>query len=660
MKKNTRIPIAFFTAKYNIYSLAVAISSLLDNKNKEVNYDLYILSSKIEDEYKKKLREFVNNYVGTKIEFIEIKDIKEISDNELENFYKSKALSYLKSFDKIVLSSSDVLFTSDISKVFDELTSEYHILEIESNNHLFVLNLKKIRENKLLSFSKVSLGKIKKYKSKKDILIYYDKDNKPWNKVDNDLSIKWLKYIINTSFVKEFLKDLPRTINVSNERIVVKQKTSLYRRIANVIPYRARLIVKHPSKLFERRTIKLLQRKMAKKDYSYIIFDDVFPCPLSPFRYEEFMEYILDNRNTYFALTGTSMHALNEFRELKDVIEDFSLNNYYPISKLFDITKDEREKSFEKIKDIKNPLAIFVFERNIINDTYDNLSFLEENNIPFIITLYPGGGLLFNDKKSDDILRRILKSKCFRKVIVTQDNVKNYLLSKKMCSEDDIEFIFGVVTPGITLNNVKKERTYYPVKKTFDICFVAHKYSPKGEDKGYDLFISAAKKLVKDNKNSNFKFHVVGGFTDKDIDVEDIKDLITFYGIKTAKDLDELLIKMDVIISPTRPFVLSKYSFDGFPTASTTDAMLNGAVAIVTDELNLNNNRFVNNEEIIIVKPEVKSIVEKVKYLYDNPKALVSIAKKGRRKAKNIYSIKQQIDRRIKLVNKVAKKEYKK
>lgn len=413
------------------------------------------------------------------------------------------------------------------------------------------------------------------------------------------------------------------------------------------------------NKFFMRELVKRCMRKILKKDYSYIIFDDVFPCESSPFRYVEFMEYALDNYNTYFATTGISLLALNEKRSLQKVIKDTEMCIPYFKDRIFDVSIDNREESLKKIKTIKNPIAVIVFVQNMINDIYDNLQFLEENNIPFIITLYPGGGLKVDDKVVDARLKRIFSSKCFRKAIVTQDNVKEYLLSKGFCTEKDIKFIFGIVTPESSLKNATKKRIFYTPNKTLNICFSAHKYSPKGEDKGYDLFIAAAKKIIKSKKIKNVKFHVIGGFDENVIDIKDIKDHIVFHGIKSTNELDTLYSIMDIIVSPTRPFILSKGSFDGFPTGSTTYAMLNGVVAIVTDELNLNNNRFINNEEIIIVKPDINEIVNSIYDLYKNVDKFNKIAKNGRNKAKKIYSLKYQIDSRLKLINEVAKKEYK-
>lgn len=497
------------------------------------------------------------------------------------------------------------------------------------------------------------------------VQLHYATSIKPWKNVDCTLSATWFSYLAKTPFAQEFYNQLPYKIVIPNERLIVNKNTSikkesLYRRIANKIPYSVRLTIKHPSIMLDRKNRKRLFRKIFKKNYSYVIFDDVFPSCLSPFRFTEFMEYSLENKNTFVATTGASLPALKEKKKVDEIIDEFIAENPIFEGKIFNVSSQKRSESLERIKSISNPIAIFVFQQNIINALYDNLTFLEENNIPFIFTLYPGGGLSVNEKTSIENLKRIFNSKCFRKVIVTQDNVKEYLLNNNLCSEEKIKFIFGVVTPEETLAASKTKRPYYPNKKTFNICFVAHKYCEKGKDKGYDIFIDVAKKIIKKSKIKNVEFSVVGNFNKDDIDITGIEDKIKFYGILNNSELNSMFKKMDIIVSPTRPFVLSKGSFDGFPTQSTTNAILNGVLAIVTDSLNLNNDRFINNSDLIIVNPDVDEICNEIIELYNNPSKLQQIAKNGQKKAYKLYSIKKQLRPRTKMLKKIAKDEYSK
>ena len=490
------------------------------------------------------------------------------------------------------------------------------------------------------------------------VQLHYATSIKPWKNVDCTKSDEWFKYIMKTPFAQEFLNDLPNKIVIPEERIVgiKKTKESLKSRLGKTKVGRViKMIIKKPTMLFTKEFWKKVLRKIKKKEYSFLVFDDTFPSARSPFRYEEFIKYSLDNYNTYFAVTGASLPALKEYRHISDVITEFVENNPHFYNRIIDVSEPNRKEKLEELKKIKNPIAIFVFEKNIIGDLYDNLSFLEENNIPFVFTLYPGGGFVINDKESDKNLQRIFNSHCFKKVIVTQKNVKEYLLNKKYCSEDKIEMIFGVVTPEKTLKKHKSKK-YYPLKENIGICFVAHKYSKLGEDKGYDLFVETAKRICK--LHDNVTFDVVGDFDNKTIDVKEIENRITFNGDLSTEELIKIYKRNDIILSPTRPFVLNKGSFDGFPTGATTEAMINGLLAVTTDELCLN--YVFDEDEIIIVKPNVEDILEKIENIICNPRMLKSIAKKGEKKARKIYSYKSQLKNRIELINELAKEYYNK
>jgi len=79
--------------------------------------------------------------------------------------------------------------------------------------------------------------------------------------------------------------------------------------------------------------------------------------------------------------------------------------------------------------EIKIALVIF------LNVAYDLLYFLEKNKINFIFFLYPGGGFGINNQESDEKLKRITKSKYFKKVIVSNDLVKDYLIEKNSATQ---------------------------------------------------------------------------------------------------------------------------------------------------------------------------------------------------------------------------------
>ena len=172
---------------------------------------------------------------------------------------------------------------------------------------------------------------------------------------------------------------------------------------------------------------------------------------------------------------------------------------------------------------------------------------------------------------------------------------------------------------------------------------------PKGIDKGYDLFIEFAKQIA--NKYDFIKFHVIGGFDSGDIDISSIEPNIEFYGYLNYEELNMVFSKTDLIISPNRPFKLCNGGFDGFPLGSTVEAALNGAVALVTDELN-ENVVFEDKIDLIIIKPKVESIIAEVEYLIKNPQKIKQISENGITKFSRIYSSEHQMIPRLQLIEK--------
>lgn len=319
---------------------------------------------------------------------------------------------------------------------------------------------------------------------------------------------------------------------------------------------------------------------------------------------------------------GYGMHIKTFKQNLK------SYSSFYPLNKdkIFYLNKNNRYK-------FKLAYSIFLAE------TFVLLPFYNKNKIPFIFTLYPGGAFGLNNIGSDNMLREIFSSPYFRRVIVTQQITKNYLIDKKMCPADKIDFLF-LGYSQFDLTDALSKRFYKSNKNTFDICFVANKYSKQGVDKGYDLFVQVAKILCK--KYDDVRFHVVGGFYENEIDISDIKNKISFYGHQQPSFLKLFYANMDICLSPNRPFKLFKGNFDGFPLGF--ECMFLQTALFVTDELNCNNNYF-NSDEIVIIKPEVNNIISKIDYYYQNLDKLYDLSKKGSDKINLLANPKERLSK---------------
>lgn len=370
--------------------------------------------------------------------------------------------------------------------------------------------------------------------------------------------------------------------------------------------------------------------------YDLLIFDDAFPHPVSGFRLEEFTVLLKEFKNSKIIVNSDS------YPIFKTPIEEHQthINNLLVANPEF----KNKLKVRKRFSNINSKLFYCVF----INNIYNNISWLERFKIPFAFTLYPGGGFKINDKSCDRKLKRVLSSKMFRKVIVTQKFTKDYLLEKNFCKKEKIEFVFGSVVPQLSLiKDLNNRKNYLINKSTFDICFCAGKYMVQGKDKGYDVFVDLAISLVK--KYDFIHFHVIGGFDELDIDVSMLKDKIKFYGYQKFENLESIFKNMDILISPNKPFVINSGAFDGFPLGTVVEAALNGVTVLITDELK-QNTAFIDNEELIIIESNVSFIENAVINLINNPDKLRIISEKGRKKFMKIYSNEVQMKPKIDLL----------
>lgn len=365
------------------------------------------------------------------------------------------------------------------------------------------------------------------------------------------------------------------------------------------------------------------------------IIDDIAPHPLSAFRMQEFFSYMENFERSIIYCSGLSVPLLGG-KSLDELVYDF-LKKYPKYAGQIDILKPNTV--------INAKLIYTVFLEN----AYVSIDEIERTKTPFVFCLYPGGSFGLNNARSDAMLRRVTSSPCFRKVIVTQKITYDYLIEKKFCHQNQIEFIFGVVTPLKQFERPYEGKRHFGVNKDIlDICFVAHKYTEMGVDKGYDVFVQVATVLAE--KHPNIRFHVVGGFDKNVFDVSQINDRITFYGTQETEWFDDFYLDKDLILSPNIPFKIFDGFFDGFPTGSCTDAGLRETAIFCTDVLKLNQGFFEDGREIVIIPHDVMKIVEKIEYYYSNPDKLFAIGKYGRQKIIELYAYEAQIAPRVKLL----------
>ena len=366
------------------------------------------------------------------------------------------------------------------------------------------------------------------------------------------------------------------------------------------------------------------------------IYDDLFPHPLSPFRLTEFDEYLKYFDKAKVFSTAVAFNLIGENKSFKQILKQYESKFSY---------RKGKTELFNESLSFSAKLVYSIF----LNNIYQILPQLELYQIPFIFTLYPGGGFSLNDLSSDGKLKEVFQSKYFRKVIVTQKNTHKYLIDKNLCPEEKIVFIFGLVTPPLFFEtNVGLIKKIYPKEKDYlDICFVAHKYMSQGKDKGFNLFIDTARYFIQ--RGLRINFHIVGPWGKDDFDNFNYRNSIRLYGNQPSSFFIDFYKGMDILLSPNRPYILSPGAFDGFPTGAAVEASLCGVALFVTDKLELNIH-YNNGSEIVIVDDRVDDIIEKIYYYYLNPGLLYKISECGRLKSRELYNFKSQMESRIKIL----------
>jgi len=377
--------------------------------------------------------------------------------------------------------------------------------------------------------------------------------------------------------------------------------------------------------------------------FDLLIVDDVFPSPRSGFSLTEFTTYLNEFPASMVLATGLALPVLGD-SPLREVLQSYQRQNPILGNR---VIADE-----VMISDLNFPIKLFkLLYVHFLAKAYAILPMVEAAHVPFAFTLYPGSGFVLNDTECDKKLKRVFDSPCFLKVIVTQQVTFDYIVDRNLCPIEKIEMIFGVVMPqeAFTHTSIANKQRWGFEKDRLDICFMAHRYTQYGEDKGYDVFINVARILCK--RYDNIYFHVVGPFDHHVINVTNLKNRITFHGSLDPDQFDGFFQNMDIIMSPNISGKIASGSFDGFPTASCTEAGLRGTAIFAIDEFNSGGNgRFTDEENIVLLHYDLEYIANKIEKYYTSPDKLKLIGEQGRSRILDLYSYKSQMLPRIALI----------
>lgn len=358
---------------------------------------------------------------------------------------------------------------------------------------------------------------------------------------------------------------------------------------------------------------------------SVAVLDDFFPNLLTAFRVAEYNWYL----ERFPQLTIYSTNP-----DFKAAHAEYA--NLYP-------QYADRVRPYEQ-----ESLAGYAFSYiNFLNNAHFFLPALSAHCVPFLMTLYPGGGFGLDEPESDAKLIEILESPFLRGIIATQTITLGYLKDKK-CPVPVHEIYGGAINPIYFDGEIKNKNTSIE-SGSVRICFVAERYMPKGANKGYPQFIEAVQKLI--NEFPNLQFSVVGSFNAEDISLDDgVKECISFNGLMTTTDLKEFFLTQDIIISPNIPFLLHPGNFDGFPSGACVEASLCGVAMICSDELKLNR-YYTNNVDIVICDPTSDAIVKATKELINDTCLLKNIGQHGQIISQKIFSPIKQLGQRSALLS---------
>lgn len=371
------------------------------------------------------------------------------------------------------------------------------------------------------------------------------------------------------------------------------------------------------------------------KKIDIIVLDDTFPTPKNGFRYLEFTSYLQEFPSSLVLSTGNATSLVDS------TPHDLLILNYqrkYP--ELGNRVIAKRGKFPLHL----GKLIYIMF----LHNTYAMLPEIEEAGVQFIFTLYPGGGFALNNPEVDRQLIRVFGSPFFQKVIVTQRVIYEYLVRNGLCSPEKIEIIYGGVMPEVSGGASLSKRRWGNEKAHLDICFMAHKYTPRGEDKGYDVFLEVAKILRQ--SHDDIYFHVAGGFDQHVIDVSSLGDRIKFYGPLGPDAIDGFFRDMDIILSPNISGKIYSGSTDGFPTGCCVEAAMRGTAIFATDEFDSSKACYTDDQDIVIVKYDVKHIVDRIEQYYSDPSALKSVGEKGIKTVRDVHRLDAQMVPRINLL----------
>jgi lipopolysaccharide transport system ATP-binding protein len=286
-----------------------------------------------------------------------------------------------------------------------------------------------------------------------------------------------------------------------------------------------------------------------------------------------------------------------------------------------------------------------------LNNAAYFLDDLESRDLPFVLTLYPGGGLNLGEQEAEAKLTRVLASPQLKHVITTQPIVTEHVRTLARDSLPLTELI-GLTVDPIYLGPGPGFRDCYfgSGKDCLDVAFVAHRYTPDGADKGFPVFLESVRELQE--SGLQVRGHIAGGYSAEDVAQEYSALDLSFRGVLSTPELREFFNGIDLIISPTTPGLLAPGSFDGFPTGSCVEAALSGVGVLASDPLD-QNRVFTDRRDIHMPEPTTSDVVRRIRQILAEPDGVRRLSQAGLRTARHAYGIDAQLWPRRRVIESV-------
>lgn len=388
-------------------------------------------------------------------------------------------------------------------------------------------------------------------------------------------------------------------------------------------------------KLFKNVISRLHARLAPSRARRLLILDNGFPDQALGFRLAEFNHYLKHYRDSMVRTVAGNFDS-----------KKAAYSAAFP-------ALAGRVKPWSGTEKCSEHLAYFVF----ISNLQFYLPWLNEQKIPFVFTLYPGGNFGFGYEKSDKVILEALASPWLRKIIVTSPGVKEYLqqlAGGRTNLEKLVEEIHGVVIDSqyFAPGKASSRRRFGIDKDTFDVCFVAYKIMPQAINKGFPQFLAAARILSA--TIPGVRFHVVGNLGPEDGELEGIDEQIFFYGLQPNTFFKSFYAGMDAIVAPSIGYTNAKNNgvfFDGFPVSACVEASLCGVAMIATDPFGLNR-YFEDGKDMLITTAEPAALAGALSALANDPARMKEIAEAGEKISRAIYHPDIQLARRRAVLDK--------